>query len=169
MIWKIMGAVLVVTGCGGFGFAMAAACRREEEDLRQYIRALEYMSCELSYRMTPLPQLCRNAAGTVSGCTARILTALSRALERQTEPDARGCMNGVLDDLQPTPVLRGLCSELGATLGRFDLPGQLRGLEGAIRSAELALRTHRDNRTSRVRSYQTLGLCAGAAMAILFL
>lgn len=166
---KIMGAVLVFTGCGGFGFAMAAACRREEEDLRQLIRALEYMSCELTYRMTPLPQLCRSAAGTVSGCTAKVLLELSRELERQLEPDAQCCMHTVLDALEPPPVLRGLFAELGATLGRFDLPGQLRGLEGAIRAAELALRSHRERRSSRIRSYQTLGLCAGAAMAILFL
>ena len=58
---------------------------------------------------------------------------------------------------------------LGTTLGRFDLPGQLRGLEAAIRSAEEALRSIRDGAADRRRSYQTLGLCAGAAVAILFL
>ena len=53
-------------------------------------------------------------------------------------------------------------------MGRFDLPGQLRGLEHAIRSTEEALRTIRDGAEGRRRSWQTLGLCAGAALAILF-
>ena len=65
--------------------------------------------------------------------------------------------------------LRRLLTELGATLGRFDLPGQLRGLDAAIRSAEESLRRLREGAPERRRSYQTLGLCTGAAVAILLL
>lgn len=169
MMYKVLGAALVFGGCGGFGFAMAAACRREEGDLRQLIRALEYMSCELSYRQTPLPQLCRSAASIATGTVAHILTELSRQLEGQLAPDAQVCMHEALEKTRPGPVLGRLLSELGATLGRFDLPGQLRGLDGSLRAAELALREHRQGKGSRLRSYQTLGLCAGAALAILFL
>ena len=133
---RIIGACCIFAGCGGFGFSMAAASRREEGELRQLLAALEYMSCELSYRMTPLSVLCRTAAEGSGGTVRAFLTELARELD---------------------------------TLGRFDLPGQLRGLESAIRSTEEALRQLRDGAADRRRSYQTLGLCAGAAMAILFL
>jgi hypothetical protein len=59
--------------------------------------------------------------------------------------------------------------ELGQSLGRFDLPGQLRGLERAIRETELVLRTVREGAPERRRSWQTLGLCVGAALAILLI
>ena len=53
-------------------------------------------------------------------------------------------------------------------IGRFDLEGQLQGLE----SVRVYCRDQLDNlakdRDVRLRSYQTLGLCAGAALAILF-
>lgn len=166
---KILGACCIFAGCGSFGFAMAAACRREETELRRLIAALEFMSCELSYRMTPLSALCRRAAQDSGGTVRFYLTELACALEQQAEPDVQSCVRGVLEKLPPAKLLNRQLRELGTTLGRFDLPGQLRGLESAIRSAEEALRSVRDGGAERRRSYQTLGLCAGAAMAILFL
>lgn len=166
---RIIGACCIVTGCGGFGFSMAAASRREEEQLVFLLRALEYMSCELSYRQTPLPQLCRGAAEGGKGVVSAFFLELAKELEKQTAPDVQVCVHEVMAKLEPGRELARLLRELGATLGRFDLPGQLRGLESAIRSAEDALRALRDGAADRRRSYQTLGLCAGAAMAILFL
>ena len=166
---RLIGACCIFAGCGSFGFSMAAASRREEAELRRLLAALEYMSCELSYRMTPLSALCRGAAGGSGGTVRAFLTELARELDKQIAPDVQVCVYDVLNRLQPPGLLRRQMQELGATLGRFDLPGQLRGLEGAIRSTEEALRRIRDGAADRRRSYQTLGLCAGAAMAILFL
>ena len=59
--------------------------------------------------------------------------------------------------------------QLGESLGRFDLPGQLRGLEAIRRETEQTLQEVHAQRENRLRSYQTLGLCAGASLAILFL
>ena len=164
---RILGACCIVTGCGGFGFAMAAANRREEAELVRLISALEYMSCELSYRMTPLATLCRGAAEVSGGTVGRFFTKLASELEKGTAPDVQVCVRGLLQGMEPSKLTRQL-SELGTTLGRFDLPGQLRGLEGAIRSSQEALRSIRDGADGRRRSWQTLGLCAGAALAILF-
>lgn len=166
---RILGACCIFAGCGSFGFAMAAASRREETELRRLITALEFMSCELSYRMTPLSTLCRRAAQDSGGTVRYFLTELAGELERQEAPDVQSCVRELLVKLPPAKHLNRQLRELGATLGRFDLPGQLRGLEGAIRSAEETLRSLREGASDRRRSYQTLGLCAGAAMAILFL
>lgn len=164
---RIIGAGCIVAGCGGFGFAMAAANRREERELRRLISVLEFMSCELSYRMTPLNALCRSAAE--EGMVGRFFTELAAELEQGTAPDVQVCVYTVLNRLELPRVLRRQLWELGETLGRFDLSGQLRGLEGAIRSAGEALRTIREGAEGRRRCWQTLGLCAGAALAILFI
>lgn len=166
---RVIGACCIFAGCSGFGFSMAAAHRREEAELRQFLSALEFMSCELAYRMTPLSTLCRAASEGSSGMVRTFFTELARALDTQTAQDVQVCVQDVLSKLQPSKLLHRQMQELGTTLGRFDLPGQLRGLEGAIRSTEEALRAVRDGAADRRRSYQTLGLCAGAAMAILFL
>lgn len=167
---KIIGAVMVFLGCGGFGFAMAAAYRREERLLEQLSRAMAYMSCELSYRLTPLPQLCRNAANAVTGQMRWVLEEMAGELESQVAPDAACCMGAVLAKGQAMPgSVEVLLKQLGQSLGQFDLPGQLRGIETCAQGAQRETERMARDRSSRVRSYQTLGLCAGAALAIIFL
>ena len=166
---RVMGGLCIVAGSGAFGFAMAAASRREERQLRQLLGALEYLSCELSYRLTPLPNLCRGAAEGRGGAVADFFGMLARELEKQTEPDVQSCVKSTLAQMELPPSMNRILGELGQTLGRFDLPGQLRGLELSIRETEQALRSIREGAPERRRSWQTLGLCVGAALAILFL
>lgn len=167
---KWIGAVLIILGCGAFGFSLASAHRREERDLQQLLSALDFMQCELQYRLTPLPELCRQAAISCKGSVRGLFMALSEELEDQVSPDVWHCMNAALartPDL--TSRAAAVAGDMGKTLGRFDLEGQLRGLENARKESRLALEKLTENRDVRLRSYHTLGLCAGAALAILFL
>ena len=69
---------------------------------------------------------------------------------------------------QPRAV-RNIILELSDTLGCFNLSGQLDGLVQAVRQAEKALNELTFEQDVRLRRYQTLGLCAGAALAILLM
>lgn len=170
MNYRWIGAVLVITGCGGFGFSISAGYRREEGLLRQLIRALNYMEWELQYRLTPLPELCRQAGRESRGVLREVFLNLAGELEQQTFPDAAGCMIGALNRSRELPgKIRELLKQLGCTLGRFDLPGQKQGLEEVRQQCRVELERLEKNRETRLRSYGTLGLCAGTALAILFL
>jgi len=160
---------LIVVGCGGFGFAMTASFKREEAALRQLVAALDYMQCELQYRLTPLPDLCRQAGDMGRNPICKFFSVLSEELERQVAPDISGCFQLALDrtGFLPEKTYRAL-KILGDTLGRFDVEGQIRGLESVRSFCRSELNGMAHNRDNRLRSYQTLGLCAGAALAILF-
>ena len=167
---KIIGAALIIAGCGGVGFSMAAAHRREEKSLRQLIRALDFMGCELQYRLTPLPELCRCAAAESGGAVSHLLADLATELEAQVAPDAASCMNAALSKTKGLPQrTRKNLMLLGSSLGQFDLQGQLTGLEAARKQCRRELDELSRDRDVRLRSYQTLGLCAGSALAILFM
>lgn len=167
---KWIGAVLVVVGCGGCGFAMAAAKRREERELRQLLRALEYMECELQYHQTPLPQLCRMASAATGGSIGQLFLKLGENLDQNAEPEALGCMELVLAEYTMlSQSARKVLRDLGECMGCFDLPGQLRGFQSARKEGLRLAEELAQNRDSRLRSYQTLGLCAGAALAIILL
>lgn len=169
MSWKWIGAILIIAGCGGFGFSIAAGCRREERLLRQLIQALQYMQWELQYKLTPLPELCRQTGKAASGVVRDIFLGLARELDWQASPDVSGCMSAALKRNRELPRnIRRLFIQLGHCLGRFDLQGQLSGLEAVRSACEGELAALNKNRDVRLRSYQTLGLCAGAALAILF-
>lgn len=169
MTYKWIGAVLVIVGCGGFGFSMAAAHRQEERRLGQLIRALQYMQCELQYHLTPLPELCRQAGAEAGGAVGEVLRGLAQELETQSFPDAASCMRAAIGkspDL--SPGCRRLLVQLGRSLGRFDFSGQLQGLQAVKAACREQRRRLEKDREIRLRSYRTLGLCAGAALAILF-
>ena len=169
MILKLIGAAFVVVGCGGIGFRIAANHRFEEKNLRQLIGILDYMECELQYRMTPLPELSRQASKEFPGLLGSIFLALSLEMDAQNSTDLETCMRAVLEKTGKVPPLtRAELLLLGRTIGRFDMEGQLKGLEAVRQECRRQVEALSYNRETRLRSYQTLGLCAGAALAILF-
>ena len=170
MTIKILGAILIITGCASFGFLVCAVHRKETEALRSLMAVLDIMECELQYRLTPLPELCRRAAGSSSGIIKRLMTSLSDELDAQVAPDAERCVHAVLNSAKDVPELTAKAFQLLAkSLGQFDLDGQLKGIEMARSECKQLLEHHTRNQDNRLRCYQTLGLCAGAAMAILLI
>ena len=165
-----IGAILVIASCGWFGFSTASLYKNEVSLLRHLSSAVEIMECELSYHLTPLPELCRQTGNTAGRTIKRILNNLAAELDKQIIPDVESGMQITLEkeELLPRSVYKILKS-MGSSLGRYDLSGQLRGLEAIRESCQLELRNLDLSREERTRGYQTIGLCAGAALAILFI
>lgn len=160
---------MIIGGCGMCGFSAAASHRREEQGLRQLMNALDYMQCELLYRMTPLPDLCRMAGVENRGSVGMLFTTLAVELESQICPDVESCMRVAMGKVGNLPKrTEDALRLLGNSLGRFDAEGQINGMEAVRTFCRENLQELTVNRESRLRSYQTLGLCAGAALAILF-
>ena len=169
MILKIFGAILVIAGCGGIGFRIAENHRKEECNLRQLIGILDYMECELQYHLTPLPELCKQASKEFSGTLGKVFLDLSAEMETQISPNLEMCMAAAINNANKlTTSTREELQLLGKSVGRFDIDGQLKGLESVRQDCRRKLDALSVNRDTRLRSYQTLGLCAGAALAILF-
>ena len=167
---KLLGAALIVAASTSAGFGFAWTVRAKVRQLTALLGALGTMKNEMEYRLTPLPELCRRTAEVTSGRIREVFRHLADELEGQIAPDAGSCMKAALGKASDLPeTARAALLELGDTLGRFDLPGQLKGLEGTKAVCIQALEGLSRNRDSRLRGYQTLGLCAGAALAILLI
>jgi stage III sporulation protein AB len=170
MDYKWIGAILVFASCGGFGFALCVIHKNEEGMLRQLVSALDFMQCELQYRLTPLPELCRSAGLQASGCLRQIFLTFSRELDYRLTPDVSSSMDVALEQSHNIPPkVKAILQMLGNSLGRFDLNGQLLGLEAVRHQCREDLQNLAADKPLRLRSYQTLSLCAGAALVILFI
>lgn len=170
MLLKLIGAILVIGGSAGFGIVISVSHRKTVRHLQQLIAAVNYMECELQYRLTPLPELCCKASAMGSGCIKRFFTALENELNTQIRPDPHSCVQSVLSRTMDMPLcIQKQIAELGCTLGQFGLEGQLEGFRKVRISCEQALEKLTTNQDVRLRSYQTLAVCAGAALAILFI
>ena len=170
MNYRWIGAAMIIAACGGTGLSMAMADKREEQLLHQLSAALAYMASELEFRVTPLPQLCRQTGSCSFGAIQKLFYVLATELEGQTFPLASDCMRTALNQMKDLPAsVRSVCRELGNTLGQLDLTGQLQGLSRVEDLCNHRCKRMEHNREQRLRSYRTLSLCAGTALAILLL
>lgn len=168
MSFKIIGVILVIAGFAGFGFVVVGSSRYYTSLLRQLIRALNTMECELQYRMTPLPELCIITADVCTGKLRAVFLGLSEKLKAYTAANASQCMLETVTNLSTIPKsIERILLILGDSLGRFDLEGQLKGISFVRSTCEDLLKSSILDQNVRLHSYQTLAICAGAALAIL--
>lgn len=170
MTYKWIGAILIVLGSGCVGALMALNAKRELAALKELISALEYMANELSCRMTVLPDLCRKVSEKRTGCVSDFYAILASELEGQVAPNVESCVDvAVCKTLKLPEKVRGLLLQMGQTLGEFDLDGQIASIWALKKECEDLRERMEKDKTQRLRNYETLGLCAGAALAILLL
>ena len=166
---KLLGAICIVAGCGGFGFLMASYHKQRILLAQKLLAVFEYMECELRYRCTPLPLLCHMVTKQKYDPIGKVFGYLADELDAQISPDAERCMAAVLEKTENLDdSIRRILEDFGVNLARFDLEGQLQGIAHSKASCRNLLECLVRNKDNRIRSYQTLGLCAGAALVILF-
>lgn len=169
MTLQWIGAVFIIGSCGGCGFSMASYYRREEQLLTGLKKTIQTVQWELQYRLTPLPDLIRLCSGNSGLQTKKILIRFSDNLDNHSFPDVNSCMHDALYDAENLPdSVIGILNMLGESLGRFDLSGQLNGLKSLESECDRKLFILREGNISRLRSYRVLGICAGIALAVLF-
>lgn len=170
MMLKWIGAVFILISCGSFGIILSSNHKKEVSCLKKLIASLDFMECELQFHMLALPDLCRKTAGETDGLLRHVFVSLANELEDQISPDVRRCMHCALGNIRSIPLQTLECLKLlGDSLGRFDLEGQLKGLEFVRSECRLKLNKLLSNADVRIRSYQTIGICAGAALVILLM
>lgn len=170
MEFKLIGALLLVLGGGCVGMIISAVHRREIYFIRQLLSVINFMECELQYNLTALPSLCRQASNVCSGALCNILNVFAGELDHQICANAPACMVAVVEKNSTlTPHARECILQLGQSLGAFELQGQLRSLEHTRKICNGKLNQLETDKEVRLRSYKTIGLCAGAALAILLI
>lgn len=170
MYIRMIGAALIVLSCAAVGYFLVQNHKKEEKAIAQLISVLDYMECELQYRLTALPELCRMAAAENKGIVCDLMLTLANELDSQISPDVSTCMTAALAKHPKFPErAKRLMRKLGGSLGRFDMDGQIRGLENTRQLCRKEMELLSDHRDQRLKNYQTLAICAGVALAILLI
>ncbi len=170
MIVRIIGAIFIILGCTGFGIISAAVHQKTVKAIKELLHGIAYLENELQYRITPLPELLSRTANACTGPVSRFFHTFAREMESQIYPNVPLCAEAALPKIKDMPPLCRDCVQLlTASLGQFDLEGQIRSLAAVKSECTDRLNTLTQNQDVRLRSYQTLALCAGAALVILFI
>lgn len=167
--FKLMGAIFVIGSCALVGFGICSSHRREVKTMRSLINLLDFMECELQYHKTPLPDLCVQAAKETTGILRELMNHFAQEMNAQISPNTGCCMEAAIQKTGEIPPRTLACLRvMGKSFGRFDLEGQMHGLDALRVQCRKELEVLTADMDNRLRSYQTLSICAGAALAILF-
>lgn len=167
MTIRICGAVLVILGCGGVGFAMSTNLRREERALRELVQGLEWMICQMQYQSPPLATMFMGAADVSSGEVSRIFEQIGRKLEHHDASSVADCIDDALKTAPSMPMKAAeQLRQLGTSLGQFDMDGQIMQFRSTVALCQQEVQRMSNEKDSRMRLYRTLCICIGVAVVI---
>lgn len=167
---KIVGALLIIGGAGGFGIGKAMQLQRQLRQLRDLLAAVEIIKCELNYTLRPVAELAERTAERSRGAIAALLKQYAANLDKGL-PRAKSAANA-LDGT------KGLCLsndaqmailELLSTIGRYDPDGENRLLQLTGQRLRSCIEHFESEKRPIAKSYAVLGVTTGIALVILFL
>lgn len=167
---QIIGAVLVILGCGAIGYIMASNLTLEITTVQNLISILEHWKHSINYHQTALPELCRMTQETESSILGKFFGALHEQLSSLRQFDALQCTELAFSSCPDLPASsKTLLQKLSKCLGKFDINGQIQEIDSVLSEANSILLSLQSNLDSRKKCYRTLGICAGIALAILII
>lgn len=168
---KLLGAILLMGGATALGLSATARLERRVETVRALLGALERMTRELSFRLTPIPEMLRELSQSVKGSAGafffRCYTGLDELGEESLCAIWEKAMEATPMDLrkEEEQVLR----DVGQVLGRYDEDAQIQALALAGARMTEGLKRAEEERSRLGRVYTALGVTAGAFLTLLLL
>lgn len=165
---KILGVIFVVTSSVIVGIHIGKILKQRCSYIRQMIDAFQVLENEISFGSTPLPEAFMYASEATEGKLKSILNDVSTRMtkncwktpKRAMEEALLAVSDGFGDDI---------LIDLAERVGKYDVQTQLAGIHIAKQRAEQTLRTLESEYGAKSRTYRTLSVCAGMAVAILLL
>ena len=168
---KLMGAVLVTAGCGAVGLGAARHLDGRVMDLRELSAGLETLQRELCWRLAPLPEALKEAAGEAHGraalffdrCAQNASTLDGHSFQQIWQKELERCQ------LRLDGEDRSVLEQLGPVLGRYDADSQRQAIEAAAAGLSRRQAQAEEERGRLGRVYAVLGITAGMFLAILLI
>lgn len=169
---KIVGVIFVIISAGSVGIRLAYAVRQRCTMIGQLIIALQLMKSELATHGTPLPETFGMIAAATSGSVAAYFSSAAKNMNSKhwlSPMDGLGMAENQLKELQPEDPVGQILHDLSSGLGKFNLENHLESIESALVRLNLIYHNAEQEKIARCRTYKTLGLCAGIALAIILI
>ena len=168
---KLLGAALLMAGCGAVGLAAVGRLDGRVRDLRELTAGLETLRRELGGRLTPLPGALNAAADGTHGRAAGFFAFCANHAEHLDGAAFHEIWRDGLEQcrLQLTGEDRVLLEQLGPVLGRYDADSQLQAIEGVLAGLGRRQVLAEEERQRMGRVYGVLGMTAGVFLVILLI
>lgn len=170
-MFKMLGALLIITACSSWGFYLANSFKLRPVQLRTLLSAFNLLETEISYASTPLPMALEKIAKHVTKPVNILLLKTKEELLQGDGITANEAWSKAIDyfkaqaflDEEDLQILR----EFGAGLGNSDKVEQLKNLQltkELIREQQLKAEVRRQQNE---RIWKTMGVLAGVALVLI--
>lgn len=163
---RVAGMIFIVLSAGSVGFQMASNLKKRCMLMQQILISLQVMKNEIVVCRTPLPRVFALMAASVQEPLSLVYSCIAKDMDRNrwVTPYEAVC-TALLGFSEAT--VGDVLLPLAQTLGKYDLDAQTIGIDKAVFDAQAILHTLEDERRLKSRTYRTLGICTGLAVAIL--
>lgn len=170
MEFRIFGALLIVAGFSASGFMISRTQKTGIFLLEELICTLDNLICELEYRRTPLPELCRTVAKNRHSRLNTFFYKVAEEMDSQVNPNVSACVQAALAGHGDLPeTVQTILRRLGESLGRFDIEGEILSLQSLRAETAEKLNDMRITQKEKAKTNRTLWVCAGALAAVLMM
>jgi len=170
---KVIGALMIVGGCGYCGLRIAAVYERRAETLRIMQNALTLLETEISYTATPLAQALERVAGKLNGdCRLLFLKAAELIGAGDGRPASEAWEAGLetLNKLVPfSAEEKSILLLFGRGLGNSLKEEQLKNIALAKVQLRGVERSAVEAREKNKKMWQYMGFCMGMVVVLLLL
>ena len=166
---RLFGGVLVMLGIGALGFAKIAQMNKEVKILRGLVGALEEMEGEITFQLTPMPVVFWGLSQRMEEPLKSFFRRLSEGMEYLEEQALSTLWREEVATLSLNQKARGILSELGEVLGRYDGEQQSRAIARTRESLSAILQHQEGEWAEKRKLYATLALTVGALVVILLI
>lgn len=169
-MFKMIGAVLLVTATTGFGIWKANSYTARNKELEQLITAFQLLETEITYSVTPLPEALRRIGSRIGGNVGELWHGTGELMEG----DGRSAGQIFAEQLERWKFKlhlheqdREILRTFGHTLGSSDRSDQLKHIRLAVTRLSAEERNARDEKERLGKMWRYLGALAGLAGVII--
>lgn len=167
---RMIGFVLIVSGASCAGIRQAACVRRSYLLYEDFRMALVWLKNEIQTALTPLEQAFGVVSGLIPNPLAGLFAVLANGIRRDPGCSTVSVASRYFTSGSEIPAeLQDVVYDLLRMLGRQDTAAQVNALELALSRTEVLRTKLEREKTERCRSYRTLGVCAGLALAVILI
>lgn len=172
-MYKIFGAILIITACSGFGFSKAMELRKRVVMLEELKKMFVHLRGEISYAKNPFMEAFNNMTDKEYGKLGDFCVYMARQLD---VPDGRTfyekwCM-GIDGNLRGAGFLDEDINDLkkaGERLGYLDYNMQLATIDMEVEQLEMKIARLSEEILPKQKVYRCVGVFCGLMLTILFL
>ncbi len=167
---RLLGAGLVLAGAVTIGIRKASSFHSQMRQLRELLRGMELLQCELNYTLYPVPKVLEIVSGKLQGPVREYFRHLSHNISAGLSRDlaTQEAISKTKHLMLPSDALFTLM-DFSNNLGSYDLDGEDRMTKLSIHRITQSIELMEQEKRPFVKSYIVLATCAGIALVILMI